>query len=316
MRSGMLENKKMDKIAFLFPGVGVTLHGREKQFFDTFETLMAPFLDQASDAAGVDLTRAFLDNSLEQCSPLCVEFFSYGFSSACHRIFEEKGYSPAYVAGHSMGIYGALAATQVIGYSDGLQICAKAHDLGEELLKGGKRFGVGVVIGLSYEELQERVANPSFASLKLANYNNDTSSVWVGLRQEVKKFLQAADVDGALKTIFLNIDIPFHTSFFSRELLERFSSFLEAFSWHEPNVPFVSTLDHRLLKTGSSLKEMTIQNLSQPIYWPQVLLKLKNLGVTTAMECGPGISLSQHSRFVEGAPRHLNMKNLRRRFGY
>jgi len=47
-----------------------------------------------------------------------------------------------------------------------------------------------------------------------------------------------------------------------------------------------------------------------------VMKKLGDLGVDSAIECGPGVSLSQHARFIEEAPRHYNLKNLRRRLDY
>ncbi|MEN8190102.1 MAG: ACP S-malonyltransferase [Thermodesulfobacteriota bacterium] len=306
----------METPAFLFPGIGVRLHGREHSFFIRYRDMMEPLIDASSEAAGVDLTRAFMDNDLEQCSPICIEFFAYGFSYGCHRVFESKGYLPRYMAGHSMGIYAALAASGAISFEDGLAICLKAHEIGETLLAGRDDFGVGVVVGLDFEELNSLARQDGYHSVSLANYNNSSSTVWVGQRQEVSSFLEESDKRGALKSMLLNIAIPFHSTFFSRSALDEFRSCLEKMEWHPPRCPLVSALDHSLLDSVESLRKMTVENLTTPLHWPGVLQRLHELGVGMAMECGPGISLTQHSRFVDGAPKHLNMKNLRRRLDY
>jgi hypothetical protein len=40
----------------------------------------------------------------------------------------------------------------------------------------------------------------------------------------------------------------------------------------------------------------------------KVVERLAVLGVAVALECGPGISLTQHASFIPGAPKHVNTK--------
>jgi malonyl CoA-acyl carrier protein transacylase len=300
---------------FLFPGIGVRPFGKEGAFYRKYQAIMEPSLQKGSEMVGVDLSASLLQNATFANDQLCHEVFAYVFSHGTFQVFREHGLIPKVVAGHSLGIYAALSASGAISFDDGLAIIAKAHHLGRKY-NPVYRFGVVVIIGLDHDDIAKVITEKGLASVNLANLNNFSSGVYVGYKKETDRLLAWAEGAGAIKTITLRIDIPFHSPLFMGEASRELRIYLESLPWQHPICPVLSALDHNLLTTKEQLIEMTAANLSHTIHWPGVMTKLTEIGVEAVIECGAGVSLSQHARFIESAPRHYNLRNLKRRLHY
>jgi malonyl CoA-acyl carrier protein transacylase len=300
---------------FLFPGIGVKPFGKEEEFYRRYRTVIEPFIRQGSEIMGVDLSASLLHNATLGGDQLHHEVFAYVFAHGTFQVFREQGLVPRLTAGHSLGIYAALSAAGAISFTDGLAIIEKAHQLGRKY-NPEKRYGVVVIIGLDHDYVTAFLLDTGLASVNLANLNNATSGVYVGYKEETDRLLAWAEGTGAIKTIRLHVDIPFHSPLFMEEASRELRVFLESLHWQRPICPILSALDHRLLTAEEDLIDMTAANLSHPIYWPGVMKKLTEIGVEAVIECGAGVSLTQHARFIDGAPRHYNLRNLKRRLHY
>ena len=300
---------------FLFPGIGVKPFGRECLFYARYQAILTPFLDRASALAGVDLGQSLLDRTTFDQDQLSRELFAFAFSCGTFRVFHHRGLRPRLLAGHSMGIYAALVASGALDFDQGLAITEKAHRLGEKYCSL-KPFGVVVIIGLNHNELNEIIQQNGYSSIRLANLNNDCSGVYVGLKQETDRLLREADEQGAIKTIPLRISIPFHHPLFMAEVTRKLRAFLGTLDWCAPSCPILSALDHTLLTDIDQLIEMTAANLSRPIHWPGVITMLSAMNIGSVIECGPGVSLTQHAGLIPNAPKHYNLKKLRRWLDY
>lgn len=301
--------------ACLFPGIGVNLFGREKDFFLKFRSTLEPFLKKGSKLLGEDFCSALLKQRIPDNSSVSSEIFTYAFSCGTFIVFEEKGLQPKLMAGHSLGIYAALVSADCLSFEDGLRIIMEAHRLGRKNCTQDD-FGAVVIIGLDHDEIRRTLLAKGYTSINLANLNNDTSGVYVGYESETSALLEWADNEGAIKTIKLGIDIPYHNPRFMTDSSEELHHFLQSLSWKDPRYPILSALDHRLLHTGKDVLDMTAANLSSPIHWPGLLGNLNEFGVDLAIECGAGVSLSQHSRFIDFSPYHYNLRNFRRKLEY
>ncbi len=301
--------------AFLFPGIGVKPFGKERRFFTRYQQIMQPYLEAATPIAGVDLVQSTIEQTTFQQDQPAREIFAYTFSCGAIEVFRQLGLTPRYLAGHSLGVYAALVAAEAIDFQTGLQITEKALRLGETCCPE-KKFGVVVIIGLDHNEVLAIIKKKDYSSIKLANLNNNCSGVYVGLEHETDGLLTLAEQSGAIKTIRLRIKTPYHHPVYMKEIAKEFRTFLQDMSWQKPSCPVLSALDHTLCDSVDSLIDMTTNNIAQPIHWPGVLGMLHTLGIDSVVECGVGVSLSQHARFIDPAPRHYNLKNLRRRLDY
>jgi [acyl-carrier-protein] S-malonyltransferase len=228
---------------FLFPGIGVKPFGREGEFYRKYRTVIEPYLEKGSGMAGVDLTASLLQNATFEGNQFSHEVFAYVFAYGTFRVFCEHGLVPKLVGGHSLGIYAALAASGAISFPDGLAIIEKAHRLGRKF-NPEKRFGVVVIIGLDHDDVAGVITEKGLASVNLANLNNASSGVYVGHKEETDRLLAWAEGAGAIKTIPLPVDIPFHSPLFMAEASRELRIFLESLPWRRPICPVLSALDH------------------------------------------------------------------------
>lgn len=304
-----------NKWVFLFPGIGVKPFGKEGEFFRAYRNVIEPFIRQGSEVVNVDLSVPLLHNASLEGDQLCHEVFAYVFAYGTFQVFRNQGLIPRLTAGHSLGIYAALTAAGAISFIDGLAIIQKAHQLGRKY-NPEKRYGVVVIIGLDHDDVAAFLIEEELASVNLANLNNSTSGVYVGYKEETNRLLAWADEAGAIKTIRLHVDIPFHSTLFMAEASRKLQIFLQSLHWQRPLCPVLSALDHSLLTSEEDLIDMTAANLSHSIHWPGVMKRLTEMGVEAVIECGAGVSLSQHARFIDAAPRHYNLRNLKRRLRY
>jgi len=307
----MPDLKTQGRAAFVFPGVGVTPSGHEGEFLQRHRETMQPFLDEAVAFAGEDL-HATLAPRLAggpggRPSPRAEELFTYAFDCAVAAVYRQSGLEPSYVAGHSLGLYAALAVTGAVRFGDGLAMVERARTFVREACPPGQ-FGMAVVIGMSAAEIVSLLGDPVHAGVARANINNDTATVLSGRVPDLERFLAAARDEGAFKAVLLDVDMPYHHPVYLAPATDRFRAFLGGLAWSAPCCPLVSPIDQALLEDPRELLECTACNISTPIRWQRVVERLAALGVAVAVECGPGISLTQHASFIQGAPKHVNTK--------
>jgi [acyl-carrier-protein] S-malonyltransferase len=304
----------IEKVAFAFPGVGVRHCGHEQAFFARHCPAMEAMLETASRFAGADLVAAITGGNGVELPERESQLFTYAFNCAVANVYVLHGVRPDLLAGHSMGIYSALATAGVIEFEEGLAIVERAYQVVTAACPGGVG-GMAVVVGLTRPEIEELLSGPGRSSVRVVNSNNDTTKILAGRRSELEAFVAAATDAQALKARLLPVGSPYHHP----ELLDgaplELERFLRGFEWRAARCPIVSSIDQRLLVTGEDLLRMTALNIATPIDWERVMLTLTELGVRTVLECGAGVSLSQNGRMMPSPPEYVTVKNSERRVG-
>ncbi len=294
------------RFAFAFPGAGVAPCGREIPFYQRHQECMGPFLLQGSRAAGSDLEAALLAGELAALDPLASELFGCAFGCGVQAVYLAAGLQAHWVAGYSLGIYGALVAAGAVDFETGLRMVRRAHQLVNQDCAPGEA-GLAAVVGLERGELVELLAQRP--ALRLVNRNSPQSWLVAGPAAPLEELLQAAVAQGALRALRLPVQAPYHHPELLGRAGERFRGWLRTLSWRPAARPLVSSIDLRCLREPAELADFTARNLCTPIHWQGVVERLAQLGATAVLECGPGLSLTQSARFVPGAPRHVNLRN-------
>ncbi|NTU60662.1 MAG: hypothetical protein HGA98_06350, partial [Deltaproteobacteria bacterium] len=133
------------RVAFAFPGVGVTPCGSEPGFLAANRATVAPYLREGSAWAGVDLEEALEVEASAELAPRAFQLLTYAFSCAAAAVYRGAGARPAWIAGYSSGIYAALWAAGCFSYADGLALVAKAYELMAGFVADKGPFAMGVV---------------------------------------------------------------------------------------------------------------------------------------------------------------------------
>ncbi|HEY91404.1 MAG TPA: ACP S-malonyltransferase, partial [Dehalococcoidia bacterium] len=109
------------KAAYIFPGQGSQAVGMGQDLYDTYPTAKRIF-EEADDRLGFSLSGLCFEGPEDElrktvnAQPALVTM-----SYACLKAAQETGKglpSPAYLAGHSLGEYTALAAADVLDFAD------------------------------------------------------------------------------------------------------------------------------------------------------------------------------------------------------
>src|SRR6202453_1474777 len=109
------------KIAFLFPGQGSQSVGMGRDLYDNFPTARAIF-DEADGALGFPLSKLIFEGPEDQLKlaehtqPAILTV-----SVAAARILAERGITPAFTAGHSLGEYSAHVAAGTLSFADAIR---------------------------------------------------------------------------------------------------------------------------------------------------------------------------------------------------
>src|SRR5579859_68680 len=111
--------------AFLFPGQGSQYAGMGKSLAESYPEAARVFAE-ADDALGFPISKLCFDGPEEQLKltentqPALLTV-----SVAAFAVLTEKGITPDYVAGHSLGEYSALVAAGALSFSDAVRLVRK-----------------------------------------------------------------------------------------------------------------------------------------------------------------------------------------------
>src|SRR5262249_19730766 len=112
----------MGKVAFLFPGQASQYPGMGRQLAEIFPVARAVF-EEADRALGFSVTRLCFEGSedaLKLTSNTQPALLTV--SIATYRLLEDKGITPHFVAGHSLGEYSALVAAGSLNFIDAAKL--------------------------------------------------------------------------------------------------------------------------------------------------------------------------------------------------
>ena len=276
-------------LAFLYAGQGTQHPGMGADLYEAYPAFRA-VVDDAD--AGFDLkTTMFSDpdgvlNQTEYTQP-CMVAFAAGVTA----ILAERGITPDYAAGLSLGEYSAL---QCAGVFTAAQAVSLAAFRGKAMASAaaGRPCGMTAVLGLDREKLLEACQKASDAGVvEIANYNCPGQLVIGGEKAAVDKAAGFAKELGARRCLPLKVSGPFHTSLLAPAgdaLRERFRT--EAFG--EMRIPVLFNCLGREMGPGDTIPALLEKQVQSSVYMEDTIRRLAELGVDTIVEIGPGKALS------------------------
>src|SRR3979490_3094525 len=108
----------MGKIAFVFPGQASQYPGMGKDLAEKYPIARAVF-DEADKALGFSISRMCFEGTEDELKLTAnTQPAILTVSVATYRVLAEKGLTPDFVAGHSLGEYSALVAAGALKFSD------------------------------------------------------------------------------------------------------------------------------------------------------------------------------------------------------
>lgn len=298
----------MGKVAFIFSGQGAQCSGMGKDLSDNIEVSRSIF-KAADDALGFKLSELCFSgdaaelNKTENTQPAVLTV-----SIAALMALKEKGYTPDYTAGLSLGEYSALVCSGVLDFASAVKLVRIRGRLMQQEVAQGVG-AMSAIIGLSDEKV-ELACN--FGSkdgiVETANFNCPGQIVIGGEALAVKNAGEKATELGAARVISLTVSGPFHTSML-KGAAEKLELELNKIDFKEIKIPIITNVTGDFIKDKSEIKGYLKKQVMSPVLWESTIRRMVSLGVDTFVELGPGKVLCSFVKKVDRKLITLNVED-------
>ena len=288
---GRMSTTTTAKTAFLFPGQGSQFPGMGKSLADAYPVARLTF-EEADDTLGFPLSTLCFEGPEDQLKltentqPALV-----AVSTAAFRVLLEKGLLPDYVAGHSLGEYSALVAGGCLAFADALKLVRKRGSYMQQAVPAGVG-AMAALLKLPEDKLAGVLAEAAQGEVvEAANLNSPDQIVISGNAAAVNRACELAKAAGARRAVILPVSAPFHCSLM-KPAQARLSADLDGVLFADLRVPLVNNWQARVITSGEDARRGLFEQVPNPVRWADSVRLLASLGVTRAIEVGPGAVLT------------------------
>lgn len=277
------------KIAYVFPGQGSQSVGMGKSFHDSFESAKALY-EEANALLGFDLRKLSFEgpkedlDRTENTQPALLTASIAGLKALNERIKIE----PVCLAGHSLGEYTALVAAGSIGFRDAVKLVHMRGLFMQESVPAGTGK-MCAIIGLDLENVKTICESASIDAAEVvpANINSPEQIVISGHAAAIDIAASYAKERGAKMVVPLQVSAPSHSPLMSKAA-EKLDSELAYIGFRKPEVPVITNVGAEPYKDASEIRGLLKAQLTNPVRWVDVIRRMKQDGIDTIVEIGPG----------------------------
>lgn len=281
------------KIAFVFPGQGSQSVGMLNGFAQN--SVVQQSIQLANTVLNEDIG-ALIQNGPVEALALTentqpVMLLS---SVAMYRAFLAAGGPiPELVAGHSLGEYSALVASNAMTLEQALPLVRfRAKSMQEAVPVGSG--GMAAIVGMSDAAVSQLCAEVTELTGKIiepVNFNAPSQVVVAGYIEAVDQLVAMAKPAGAKLAIKLQVSAPFHSSLL-KPAAKQLQDYLTKVVISQPTIDLINNVDVAIEHTPDRVIDALIRQACSPVRWVETIEKMAASGITYIVECGPGKVLS------------------------
>src|SRR6201997_3571052 len=280
-------------LAFLFPGQGSQAVGMGQDLAEAFASAREVF-QEVDDALGQSLARLMREGSEDQLTLTenaqpALMAVSVAVMRTLEREFGVGVDKAAFVAGHSLGEYSALAAAGAISLADTarlLKLRGQAMQRATPVGEGAMASLIGPKTDLALAEAAA-AAGAEIGVCTVANDNNAGNVVISGAKAAVDRAIEKAKELGA-RAIPLNVSAPFHCPLM-QPAADEMAEALAAAAILAPRAPLVANVTAQPTLDPEAIRRMLIEQVTGRVRWREsVLWMAAEGGVTRFAEAGAG----------------------------
>lgn len=293
-------------LAFVFPGQGSQAVGMGKGLADAFPAARQVF-DEVDAALGEPLSKIMWEGPAETLTLTeNTQPALLAHSLAVMRVLEtEAGVDlrrdAAFVAGHSLGEYSALAAAGAFTLAD----AARLVRIRGRAMQKAVPVGVGAMaalLGLEFDQAAAVAAEAAHGQVcQAANDNGGGQVVVSGDKAAVERAVEIAKQKGAKRAMMLTVSAPFHCALM-QPAADAMADALAKVTVRAPVVPVVANVIARPVTAPADIVRRLIEQVTGTVRWRDSVAYMAAQGVTAFYELGTGKVLSGLiKRIADGA---------------
>jgi [acyl-carrier-protein] S-malonyltransferase len=299
----------MKKVAFIFPGQGSQYVGMGKELHDNFRIAREVF-EEADDALHFSISSLCFEGPeetlrlTENTQPAILTT-----SMAALRVIQnEKGVNPQLTAGHSLGEYSALVASEALTLVEAVQIVRLRGRFMQEAVPLGEG-AMAAILGMEREQVEELCEEVSFGEvLTPANFNCPGQIVIAGHSRAVQRAIERVKQNGK-KAVLLPVSAPFHSSLMKPAGL-RLEKAFEGISIRDLKVPVVTNVEAEVNTSRDRVKPLLVDQVVSPVRWEESMRTMIKEGIEQVLEIGPGKVLSGLMKRIDSRIETRNLEDL------
>ena len=279
-------------VAFVFPGQGSQTVGMGKPLAEAFAPARRVF-EEVDAALGEALSETIWNGPAEtlvlteNAQPALM-----AVSLAVMRVLEaEAGFDlkrdAAFVAGHSLGEYSALAAAGAFSIADAARLLRVRGRAMQKAVPVGAG-AMAALVGVEFAAVRDVAGEAASVGVcAAANDNGGGQVVLSGEKAAVERAVEIAKARGVKRAMMLPVSAPFHCSLM-RPAADAMADALAKVSVRPPQVPLVANVLARPISDPAEIVPSLIEQVTGTVRWRESVLCMAQNGVTTFYEIGAG----------------------------
>ena len=211
-------------------------------------------------------------------------------------------------AGHSLGEYSALVASESIKLSDAAKILKKRGQAMQNAVPVGEG-SMAAVLNTDIDSLEKFILEKNFQTVEISNDNCPGQCVISGSKSEVDEIVILLKEELKKKSISLPVSAPFHCSMM-KPAAEELKNYMLDFQFSDPKIPLVSNVSAKAEHSSDEIKNLLIKCVFSRVKWRDTVGYFSNNKILEAVECGPGKALTNMFKRFEFEIKCLKLDNV------
>ena len=281
--------------AYMFPGQGAQFTGMGLDLYEKFPIAQELF-EKANDILGFSITDVMFEGSAEELKQTKVTQPAIFLHSVVLAKVLGDDFKPEMVAGHSLGEFSALVASNALSFEDGLKLVSK-RALAMQKACEAQESTMAAVLGLE-DNIVEEVCNEIDGVVVAANYNCPGQLVISGEIEAINKACEVLKDKGAKRALVLPVGGAFHSPLME-PAREELAKAIEETTFNEPICPVYQNVVSKAVTNPIEIKENLVAQLTGAVRWTQSVQQMIADGGTEFIEVGPGKVLQGLMRKID-----------------
>ena len=292
-------------LAFIFPGQGSQEIGMGRALAEAFPAAKAVF-DEVDDALGQKLSALMwggdiADLTLTANAQPALMAHSVAAMRALEASFDLSAKDAAFVAGHSLGEYSALAASGSISLADTARLLRIRGNAMQSAVKPGEG-AMAALLGADPAQAEAACAagRETGGACDIANDNAPGQLVISGTRAAIDAAIAWSQANGVKKAMALNVSAPFHCALM-QPAAEAMAEALAGTAIQAPVTALVANVTASAVTDPGTIRQNLVKQVTGRVRWTQSVQFMVSQGVTITGEAGAGKVLTVMQRRIDKA---------------